>query len=123
MTPQAPDHHEVPAVFINQPSLVPQRRLTASCNSDTGPAFRGRKRRPCACTIVSRRTFAPHRCAGQEKIPRPTSQLLRKKDREGDLIKKMRDCTGAEIRDTLLYHLKFSDYLHEKQHTANCTYS
>ena len=42
-------------------------------------------------------------------------------DRQGDQIKKrMRDCTGAEILEELLYHLKFSDYLPDMLRTANC---
>lgn len=42
-------------------------------------------------------------------------------DREGNVVKKkMRDCTGAEILEELLYHLKFSDYLPEMLRTANC---
>lgn len=42
-------------------------------------------------------------------------------DKEGDLVKKkMRDCTGAEILEELLYQLKFSDYLPEMLRSANC---
>jgi hypothetical protein len=70
-----------------------------------------------------RRCVAPHirppqvRRSGKNTT---ADKPARKKDREGELIKKMRDCTGVEILKALLYHLKFSDYLPEMLRTANC---
>src|SRR6266511_2385773 len=75
MTPHAPDHHELPLVFVNQPSVVPQRRLTASCNSGAGTSpSRAQGLAVCLRGCVAPSIRRPH--VRRSKTQRPTSQLL-----------------------------------------------